>query len=436
MTTSVPTKTEANELDEPSFPIVYVTDLLKAFVKAVRATQMYLPNNPMHARALDAVKEAFAAVWQHTDELILQVVETHLDWEGRVVLDEGERTSDNVAWLLYKDGIRELTILKGFEHEELAVLFDLLQRVRKATDDDDDLLTLMWEREFVTLQYRYVDLTQDSGPGVESMERAEQKEKILSPAQAEAGLESTQSSIAKLDDFDSTLYFLDDGEVEYLQQEIKREFSTDLRPAVIASLLDTFENQKDPTVREEICGLLDYFLLILLATAQYRNAAYLLREAGVTANRAAEVLEPQKQRLTQLNELMSDPKPLGQLLQALEDSPLRAPQHELDELFGILQPRALETILSWIGRSTNQQLKMLLEVAATRLAANNSAELIRLIGSDDEAVVLEAIRRAAALKSPAAVPALGKMLTVGEADMREAAAEHADHHRLDHGQRE
>jgi HEAT repeat protein len=421
MTTSVPAKTGADELDEPSFPIVYVTDLLKAFVKAVRATQMYLPNNPMHARALDAVKEAFAAVWQHADELVLQVVETHLDWEGRVVLDEHERTSDNIAWLLYKDGIRELTILKGFEHEELAVFFNLLQRVRKATDDDDDLLTLMWEREFITLQYRYVDLTQEGGPGVESMERAEQKEKILSPAQAEAGLESTQSSIAKLDDFDSTLYFLDDREVEYLQQEIKREFSTDLRPAVIASLLDTFENQKDPTVREEICGLLDYFLLILLSTAQYRNAAYLLREAGVTANRTPEVLETQKQRLTQLNELMSDPKPLGQLLQALEDSPLRAPQHELDELFGILQPRALETILSWIGRSQNPQLKMLLEVAAGRLAASNSAELIRLIGSDDEAVVLEAIRRAAALKSPAAVPALGKMLTVGEPDMRVAA---------------
>jgi hypothetical protein len=224
-----------------------------------------------------------------------------------------------------------------------------------------------------------------------------------------------------MDEFDATLYFLDDREVEYLQGEIKREFSTDLRPAVIASLLDTFENQKDATTREEICGLLDYFLLILLSTAQYRNAAYLLREAGVTANRAPEILDTQKQRLTQLGELMSDPKPLGQLLQALEDSPLRAPQHELDELFGILQARALETILSWIGRSTNPSLKMLLEVAAGRLASGNSAELIRLIGSDDEAVVVEAIRRAAALKSPAAVPALGKMLTVGESDMRLAA---------------
>lgn len=421
MTSSATQKTDASALEELPFPIVYVTDLLKSFVKAFRATQMYLPNNPMHARSIDAVRDAFNTLWQHTDDVVLHVIETRLEWEGRVVLDEGERTSDNVAWLLYKDGIRELTMLKGFEADELSTFFGLLQRVRKASDDDDDLLTLMWEREFATLQYRYVDLTQESGPGVESMERQEQKERILSPAQAEAGLESTKSSIATMDDFDSTLYFLDDREVEYLQQEIKREFSTDLRPAVIASLLDTFENQKDPTVREEICGLLDYFLLILLSTAQYRNAAYLLREAGVTANRAPEILEPQKQRLLQLNELMSDPKPLGQLLQALEDSPLRAPQHELDELFGILQPRALETILSWIGKSTNPQLKMLLEGAATRLAGSNSQELIRLIGSDDEAVVLEAIRRAAALKSPAAVPALGKMLTVGETDLRVAA---------------
>lgn len=420
MTTSVTQKVGEDELDEPSFPILYVTDLLKAFVKAVRAHQLYMANNPMHARSLEAVKDAFATLWLQTDELDLQIVETQFKWEGRVVLDEGERTGDNLAWLFYKDGIRELKFLKGFETEDLATLFDLLQRVRKAGVEDDDLLTLMWEREFATLQYRYVDLTVEAGSGVESMERAEQKEKLLSPAQVETGPESTMSSVARLDDFDSTLYFLDDSEVEYLQAEIKKEFSTDLRPAVMASLLDTFELHKDPTVREEICGLLDYFLLVLLSTAQYRNAAYLLREAGITANRAPDILEPQKQRLTQLGDLMSDPKPLGQLLQALEDTPLRAPQTELDELFAILQPAALETVLGWIGRSNNTELRMLLELAATRLAATSSSELIRLIGSEDEVVVLEAIRRAAALKSPAAVPALGKMLTVGEADMRVA----------------
>lgn len=422
MTASVPPKIADDELDEPSFPIIHVTDLLKAFVKAMRAHQMYLANNPMHARSLEAVRQAFGALWEQTDAIDLQITETQLKWEGRVVLDEGDRTSDNVAWLFYKDGVRELTFLKGFEDEDLSSLFDLMQQVRRAGADDDDLLTLMWEREFTALRYKYVDLLVEAGTGIESMERSEQKEKILSPAEAESGgVEASNSSVTQMSDFDSALYFLDDREVEYLQSEIKREFSTDVRPAVIASLLDTFETQQDPTVREEICGLLDYFLLILLSTAQYRNAAYLLREATVTSNRAPGILEPQKQRLMQLGELMSDPKPLGQLLQALEDTPLRAPQTELEELFAILQPGALETVLGWIARSNNTELRMLLELAATRLASANSGELIRLIGSDDEAVVLQAIRRAAALKSPAAVPALGKMLTVGEPDMRVAA---------------
>lgn len=419
--TTVP-KIENDELDEPSFPILYVTDLLKAFVKAMRAHQLYMANNPMHARSLESVKHAFDEIWKQAPRIELQVTETQLKWEGRVVLQEHERTNDNLAWLFYKDGIRELTFLQGFENEDLASLFDILQRVRKAAADDDDLLTLMWEYEFSTLQYKYVDLLAENAPSIDAMQTGGPKEKLLSPAQAESGgVETMSSSITQLSDFDSALYFLDDREVEYLQGEIAREFSTDLRPAVIASLLDVFETQKDPTVREEICGLLDYFLLILLSTAQYRNAAYLLREATVTANRAADILEPQKERLTQLGELMSDPKPLGQLLQALEDTPLRAPQMELDELFAVLQPRALETLLGWIARSNNTELRMLLEQAATRLASANSGELIRLIGSDDEAVALEAIRRAASLKSPAAVPALGKMLTVGEPEMRVAS---------------
>jgi len=72
MTTPATANSVQDELDEPSFPIVYVTDLLKAFVKAVRAHQLYLPNNPMHARSLQSVRDAFATLWQHTDELELQ----------------------------------------------------------------------------------------------------------------------------------------------------------------------------------------------------------------------------------------------------------------------------------------------------------------------------------------------------------------------------
>ncbi|MDQ6718598.1 MAG: HEAT repeat domain-containing protein [Gemmatimonadota bacterium] len=408
------------ELDEPSFPLSFVVETMKALGKAIRAYQLYLPNNPMHSRALDTVRESFAALWTQTDAIEMQISETQFLWEKRPVLEEADRATDSLPWTFYKDGIRELRIEKGFEDADLATLLDILQRIRKASADDDDLLTMMWEAEFSALQYKYVDLGTEGSAELEGMQPTETRERIMSPAQVE-GDAPLRSSIAKMEDFDSTLYFLDDREIEYLQSEIKRDFSVDLRTPVLASLFDTFEQERDPTVREEICGVLDYFLLVLLSTTQFRTAAYLLREAGVTAERAAEILQPQRQRLNDLAELLSDPAALTQLLQALEDTALRPPQVELNELFLQLKPRALETVLGWIGRSNNAELRALLENAASRLAASHTGELVRLIGSDDDIVVIEAIRRAAALKTPAAVPALGRLLTVAAPDIRVAA---------------
>jgi HEAT repeat protein len=63
---------------------------------------------------------------------------------------------------------------------------------------------------------------------------------------------------------------------------------------------------------------------------------------------------------------------------------------------------------------------MLLEVAAGRLASANSAELIRLLAPMTK--LWSPKRSGERLRSsPGRVPALGKMLTVGESDMRLAA---------------
>ena len=46
-------------LVEPPFEPTHVGDMLRAFGKSVRAHQLYLPNNPMHARAIDARRAFF-----------------------------------------------------------------------------------------------------------------------------------------------------------------------------------------------------------------------------------------------------------------------------------------------------------------------------------------------------------------------------------------
>jgi HEAT repeat protein len=403
---------------EPPFEPALIEDLMRVFEKAVRAHQLYLPNNPMHARAMDSAREAFLAVWGETESFTIEITDTELRWMGIPVLEEPGRTSDSIPWMFYKDGVRELVFHRSFEESELIVLLTLMQRARLALAGDDDLLTFLWEHDFTRLQYRYIDLAVDGGATFEGM-RGELREKIVAPGDVEnEAQELASSSITRMDEYDSTLYFLDDSEIEYLQDEIRRDFGTDLRFQVIASLLDTYEQEIDAAVRDEIAGILDNLFLLLLSLTQFRTAAYLIREASITAGRAREILLGQRQRLMQLADRLSDKDAFEQLLHALEETPLRGPQHDLQELLGQLRPEALETVLSWIGKTRNAELRALLETAGSRLAAAHTAELVRLISSDDPVVSFEAIRRSGAMRASAAVSALSGVISNGNPEMR------------------
>jgi len=404
--------------DDPPFDPAIVSELLTNFGKAVRAHQLYLPNNPMHARAIDAARSSFGLVWRETDSLTLQVTDSDLRWEGRPMLTEPDRTSDSIPWMLYKDGLRELVFRSGFEESELLVLLTLMQRARLASIEDDDLLTLLWEHDFSYLEYKYVELGSLFGPSVEST-RGDVPERIVAPEEVESEVQLVaSSSVARMDEYDSTLYFLDDHEIQYLREEVRKDFSSDMRPPVVASLLDTFEQETDPTVRDEIAGILDNLFLLFLSITQFRAAAFLIREARVTAERASELLIGQRQRLLQLSDRLSDREVLAQLLEALDNTPLRPPQNDLHELLGQLKPAALETILGFVGRSRNNELRSLLESAASKLASAHTAELVRLISSDNQSVSFEAIRRAGAMKTSAAVSALAGVIERATPEMR------------------
>ena len=106
-----------------------VAELLQTLVKALRAFQMYLPNNPVHQRAAQNAKGAFAPIWGAIDELVLNVGETELRWEEEVVYSQLNK-ADCLAWMLFKDGMRVLTIRRGAEDHELIQFLELLAQER------------------------------------------------------------------------------------------------------------------------------------------------------------------------------------------------------------------------------------------------------------------------------------------------------------------
>jgi hypothetical protein len=425
------------ELEQGSAPIdsSLIQELLRLFGKAARAHQLYLPNNPVYKAAQDALRAGFVPIWDLAEELVLGFTENEVKYAGETVLEERTKSSDSLPWLFYKDGVRELRFLRGFDQDELSKLLDIMQRVRKASPDEDDLLTLLWQGDFNFLRYRYVDMTveptvplRDGGEaltdGAELQEGGAATGRRLDPGEYAAIEEgTTPSGVVNMADFDATLYFLDEKEIEYLQTEVRREYESDLRQNVAALLLDIFEQQPDAGIREEIAEMLDTFLLHMLTGGQFQNVAYLLREVQVSAQRAPALEAPHKKRLTDLPERLSAPDALAQMLQSIDEAAEPPSAAQLIELFDQLRGGALSTVLEWLGRLQNQRLRPLLEQAASRLASQNTAELVRLIQSPVRAVALEATKRAGALKTPAAVTPLAKVLADGDAQLRAAAVQ-------------
>ena len=407
----------------PPFESTIVEELLRLFGKAARAHQLYLPNNPVYKSAHDALRAGFAPVWEETDELILGFTESEVKWEGVTVLTEGSRGSESLPWLFYKDGVRELRLLRGFESEELDKLLAILQRVRKASPDEDDLLTLLWEGDFVFLRYRYVDLAVESAAAITEGEPVVRDDRQEDAEEEEAEEEVTRAGVVSMSDFDGTLYFLDEREIEYLQTEVDREYRADLRQNVVAILLDIFEQQSTRAVREEISELLDVLMLHMLSAGQFQNVAYLIRESQVALERAAELLPEHRERVGLIPSRLSAPETLTQLLQSLDESESLPPLSDLLQLFEQLRGPALATVLEWYVRIQNQKLRPMLDTAATRLASQNTADLVKLILSPVPGVGAEAIRRSGALKTAAAVAPLTRVLTDGDPTLRVAAVQ-------------
>jgi len=407
-----------------------IRELLRLIVKAARAHQLYLPNNPIYQGAINTLRAGFTPIWAETDEIALAITESDIRWFDATVSETttaAARSSENLAWLFYKDGVRELKIAKGFEDAEVIKFLEIVQRARKGSADEDDLVTMLWEADFSLLKYKYVDLLQEGGGGGEDLadgtDTVPAEPGAVRQAAQEAVEESRAGGIVNMADFDSTLYFLDEREVEYLQDEIKREYQQDLRTNVVSVLLDIFEAQADSEIRLEVLDDVHTLMVYLLTTGHFRGVAYVLKEAQQSLQRATDITEDQRAKLAALPDRLSAPEAASQLLQALDAAPTLPPQDELVELFDQLRPAALSTVFLWLGSSHNDRLRPLLQAAAGRLAAANTAELVRLIQAPEPEVSAEAIRRAGALKAQAAVLSLSKILTEPDVQRRQLAVQ-------------
>jgi len=402
-------------------PATHVTELVNSLVKALRAYHMYLPNNPIHQRATDNLRAAFGPVWEVTDELVLTVAETDFLWDDQVVYHQPNK-SESVAWGVFKDGMRSLTIRRGAESEELPRFLELINQARFLTADaGDDLLTLLWEKEYEYIQYKFIEFFGEGGGslpeqtgsynmgGPEESAAADQRH-----AQAVEEAPPRPKGVVDVEDFDSTLYFLDEREINTIATELEEEYRRDVRGSALSALFDLFELEQAEESREEILGILEQLFPNLLNARDFRAAATIIRECRVLAKRGAGILPAHVGRLEGFVSRLSEPAIVSQLIQSLDESAGMAADAQVAEVLNELRASALEPVLAWLPNLSSPPLRGVLEGVADRLAEAHTAEVVRILRDPESAALVAVIGVCGRLNLHQTVPGLGE--TVNHAD--------------------
>jgi hypothetical protein len=407
---------------ELALPPAQVEELLSLIGKALRAVQLYLPNNPVYQRAVENVRVACRKMWQSTEDLVLDVQETELRWEGNVVYSHDQK-NESIAWTLFKDGVRSVTLRPGVEDTELVRFMQVLHQARTLqADAADDLLTLLWQEDFQFLSYTFREIQLDAGSPIEVEEptNTPSPNDVVQQVQQEA---PPQREVVSVDEFDTTLYFLEDQEIGYLQSEVEREYAQDLRHNVLSVLFDLLELQTYGTVRAELIAIVENFIPYLLGSGDFHSVAFVLSELREVLQRGKEIIPEHRAALVAIPARLSQPEALSQLLQALDEATVHPSEDELGELFRELKPEAIVTLAGWVSRLANEQVKTLVKRSAERLANQNPAEVLKALASPDTETALEMVRLAGRLRLAAAPDGMGRLLESGDREMKLAVVD-------------
>lgn len=425
--------------DTGGLPTEEVRALLVTLTKALRAFQLYDERNPVYQRFVSGLASAFRTLWEKGDRLRLAVEEDRLLHEGAEVY-RSESRNDSLAFLLYKDGIREITFLQGIEDAELEALLRVLQRARVAGPQGDDLVTILWDADLQLVRYAYVDLLAE---GLELPGREPDLGLDLAPilegelrAAPEAGEEGEeeesgerssegaplQSSFSR-DDLNPTLYALDPSEQEELARELEREMARPLREDVLAALFDRLEEPEHAARQSEILGILATLLPSFLGQGLLRRAGEVLEELHAVRSHEGVFDGVRQAEADRILDELSTPEALGELVRALQEKAITPSALELGSFLRHLRAGALGPLLRAAEVMEDRTLQPVLADAVRAIAESNRGEVLRFLEHSDPSVVRAAARMAGRLRLAEAATGLARLLKHADAEVRLAAVE-------------
>jgi hypothetical protein len=368
-----PEKAELPEQDTESRKVAGVRELVRLLVKTQKAQRLYGSRNAICERLELDLFVRLSALVSEEGEVPLAVLESQLRCDDAVVYESTDRT-DSLAFLLYRDGIRRLSFSRGLELEELRTFLQCLNRVALLTNDQDDLVTLLWEQDFHSIRYLAIEelSRKDSYPRLSDQltaATAEGQGKGPPPAGVSLDLKQPVTTVPV------EACRLEPGEIEAMQKELAVEEQAPFRQLVSELALELVLLEDGEEEQGEIAGDIVEIADRLITDGE---VAELVGMHEHIEGLAAMVFRgsPSAQRLSsELTRSLTEPGRFEPLMETVEATHALKPE-ALTVFLARLGAAAAPLLPAWMGRFSSPPYRRAV-TAALLFFENGGLSLLR-----------------------------------------------------------
>jgi hypothetical protein len=384
-------------------------NFLTALGQALRAYQFYGADNPGALRALTTARNCCKDIWEHQHEIEL-IIQENTILLGDHVVYESDSPAQSLAFLMYKDGVRVLRILEGFEAEDLESFLVVLHKAKHLRTEEDDLITLLWSADFSRILYNYIDLGDVEEP---QLEPTENDSSSFTRALAAGSLDVDSTQAGPQDKATTSGHegsadppalpdeahegsrdvqvLLSADEIEFLRQELRRERQRDVVTDVVNALLDRLEDS-EPRTQSEVLLILSDLIPSLVLQRRLELAASTLGSLRELATTPAMADENRQAELQQALDSVGSSSAIEGVLLALEAGDLVTDDDVLTEVLASLGHESLDIVIRTREKASRNSLRVTLDAALERAWKRFPDQFLSLCRSQDPIVACGAIR--------------------------------------------
>jgi hypothetical protein len=371
---------EGVESDEE---FILARDLTSAFVKAIKAFRFYPADNPTLKGFKEQLLRRFQFFLNKYESFVIQVEEYDLTFKGKTIY-ENRDVKTSLAFLLYKDGLREIRFMKGLEEWEVQGIIDIIKQSDNINQLEDDIVTLMWEKDFEHISHLATDEFLEETPVVvpENIDQF-RKNLIFKPLSHHVEVDPAEEGSDEEGDLDEivskvveeaapfvsdrSVYFLTSNEVEGLRRDVEAEIDPTFIFNVLDILFEILSLEKEPEPYQDAVNILIKALDAFLTLGEFTKATDLLKRVNIVL-KTYELQDWQIEAIQKIILEAGDEVRIARIGKVLEREDIRL--EDVNAYLSLLKKNSITPLIKLLGELKNSKTRRVFCDALSEIGKN------------------------------------------------------------------